>query len=217
MFMKFYTLLFLTSFTVSIVYSQEIRLNAYGHYVFDDKVESFYSNTNYFNGTIKGGLLWGGGLEFAVPDYSFELLYLRQDTKAPVHYFDMPSVSEKNTDLDLDINWLMASANRLIPSSAEVEPYAGVMLGVAMMSGHNPEKQTSASATKFAWGLRLGSNFWIADRLGIKVQAQLLCAAQAAGGSLYFGTGGAGAAVTTYSTMAQFSLGGGLVFKLREH
>ena len=34
------------------------------------------------------------------------------------------------------------------------------------------------------------------------------------GGGLYFGTGGAGAGVSTYSSYYQFNLGGGLVFKL---
>jgi hypothetical protein len=43
---------------------------------------------------------------------------------------------------------------------------------------------------------------------------QLLSIPQGAGGELYFGTGGAGAGVSTYSTMMQFALGGGLTFKL---
>jgi hypothetical protein len=37
---------------------------------------------------------------------------------------------------------------------------------------------------------------------------------QGAGGGLYFGTGGAGAGVSTYSSMLQFGLGGGLTFAL---
>jgi len=41
--------------------------------------------------------------------------------------------------------------------------------------------------------------------------------AQGAGGGLYFGTGGVGAGVSTYSSMYQFQLGGGLTFKLGQH
>ena len=78
----------------------------------------------------------------------------------------------------------------------------------------NPETGDFGSATKFAWGLRLGSNIWVSEKIGLKIQAQLLSATQSMGGGLYFGTGGAGAGVSTYSSYYQFNLGGGLVFKL---
>jgi hypothetical protein len=213
-FMKIYPLLLLACFTACRAFSQEIRFNGYGNYVFDDKVESFYSSTNYFNGTIIGGALWGGGIEFKPhKEYGLEFLYLRQDTKANVHYYDLASVGDRDADIDLDINWIMAAATRYITSNKSFEPNAGLMLGAAVINGTNPDNQVSESATKFAWGIRLGSNVWLTDRFGVKVQAQLLCATQAAGGGIYFGSGGSGATVTTYSTMAQFALGGGLVFK----
>jgi hypothetical protein len=40
-----------------------------------------------------------------------------------------------------------------------------------------------------------------------------MSAVQSAGGGLYFGTGGGGAGVSTYSSMYQFGLGGGLAFQ----
>jgi hypothetical protein len=46
------------------------------------------------------------------------------------------------------------------------------------------------------------------------LQAQLLSAVQSVGGGFFFGTGGSGAAVTANSSMYQFELGGGLVFKM---
>ena len=48
----------------------------------------------------------------------------------------------------------------------------------------------SNSATKFAWGLRLGANIWASEKMAIKLQGQLMSAVQGAGGGLYFGTGG---------------------------
>ena len=36
-------------------FAQQTRLNLYGNYAFDDKVDSYYSNTSYFSGKIKGG------------------------------------------------------------------------------------------------------------------------------------------------------------------
>jgi len=52
------------------------------------------------------------------------------------------------------------------------------------------------------------------EKIGLKLTASLLSAVQGAGGGLYFGTGGAGAGVSTYSSMYQFALGGNLVIQL---
>lgn len=201
----------------SAVSAQGFRLNAYGNYVFDDKVDSYYSGTNYFNGTIKGGFQWGAGLEFRLKEYyGLELMYMRQDTHVPVEYYDYNAVvpGVKNANLDLGINYIMLGGARTFHPSEKVEPYGGFMLGMAIIDAKNPDKGTSNSSTKFAWGLRLGANIWTSGRLGIKLQTQLLSVPQGASGGLYFGTGGAGAGVSTYSTMLQFVLGGGIAIKM---
>jgi hypothetical protein len=41
----------------------DIRLHGYAIGAFSEKVDSYYSNTDFFNGTINGGLQWGAGLE----------------------------------------------------------------------------------------------------------------------------------------------------------
>ena len=213
--MRKYVLLLFVSFVAVAARSQETRINAYGHYVFDDKVESYYSSTNYFNGTIVGGGMWGVGLEFKVHDeYGLEFLYQRQNTKATVHYYDLASVGDKNGDVDLGINWLMAAATRYLTEKRSLEPFAGLMLGVAIIDGTNPDNGSKQIATKFAWGFRLGTNVLVSERLGFRFLAQLQSATQAAGGGLYFGTGGAGVGVTTYSSMTQFVLGGGVFLRL---
>jgi hypothetical protein len=196
-------------------YSQNTRLNIYGTYAFDDKVESYSSSTSYFNGKIKGGFVWGGGVEFRLQDYyGLELMYLRQDTKAPIEYFDS---SVKHTSFDLGVNYIMVGGARSLHPSAKAEPYGGAMLGIAIIDAKNPDNGNSHSATKFAWGLRFGVNLWASEKVGIKLQTQILSVTQGAGGGLYFGTGGVGAGVSTYSSVLQFLLGGGLTFKLGGH
>ena len=198
------------------VYSQNARINLYGGYTFDDKVDNYYSNTQYFQGKIKGGFQWGAGLEFRLHEYyGLELLYQRLDTHAPLEYYDYNEDEVKHTNFDVGINYIMVGGARsLRPPGSKAEPYGGFMLGMALLDVKNPENGRSDNATKFAWGLRLGTNVWASDRVGIKLQMQLLSIPQGAGGGLYFGTGGAGVGVSTYSTMLQFGLGGGLTFKL---
>lgn len=194
--------------------AQKIRLNGYANYVFDDQVDSYYSNTNYFNGTVKGGFQWGVGLEYRPSlAYGVELLYLRQDTKVPVDFYDYNVSNDRHAEIDLAINYIMVGGLRYAQKE-KVEPYGGLMLGVGIIDASNPVTNTKGNATKFAWGMRAGVNIWTGDRVGIKLSTQLLSITQGSGGGIYFGTGGAGAGVTTYSSMLQFTLGGGLVFKL---
>ncbi len=213
--MRTYLTFLIILFATSTCFSQGLRLNLYGHYVFDDQVESYYNSTNYFHGLVKGGFLGGGSLEFRVHDYyGVELLYLRQNTTVPTNYYDISSGREKNPTLNMNVNWIMAGGMRSQKMNEKVEGYAGFLFGVAILDAHNPDNDNSNSSTKFAWGMKMGCNIWLSEKVGIKLQAQLLSAVQAAGGTLYVGTGGAGAGVSTYSSMLQFSLGGGLCFKL---
>ena len=112
-------------------------------------------------------------------------------------------------------NYLFLSFNKYLPVNPKIEPFGGIQLGMGIYNVTNPENSNSGSDTKFAWGIKAGANIWASEKVGIKLQAGLISAVQAFGGSVYFGTGGAGAGLAGFSTFWQFSLGGGLVFKLK--
>ncbi|GAA0879375.1 hypothetical protein GCM10009119_23430 [Algoriphagus jejuensis] len=215
--MKKITMLFVLALIAGTAFSQELRLNTYAGYVFDDKVDSYYSSSSYYEGKIKGGLRWGAGLEYLLPGTTkaFELQYLRQDTNAPVTYVDSGILGGnlQSTDFDLSSNWIMLNGTNYFPVSEVAEPFFGFGIGMAIFDTFNPDNGNSNGATKFAWALRGGSNFWFSEKVGLRVQASLMSAVQGAGGGLYFGTGGAGAGVSTYSTMYQFGFDGGIVFR----
>ena len=192
-----------------------INVNLYGAYVFDDKFDSRYDNSTYYEGKIKGGFQWGGGLEYLVqPEYGIELFYLRQDTEAPTHVYT--GIIDNTRTFDVALNYIMlAPTKHFLSSNEKVEGFASLMGGMVIVDASNPDNGNSDNATKFAWGLRLGGIIWASEKVGVRLQAQLLSATQAMGGGFYFGTGGAGAGVSSYSTIYQFGLGGGLVFKAR--
>jgi hypothetical protein len=211
---KFHFVLFICFYLLSInVNAQDIRLNVYSSYVFDDKVDSYYDQSDFYNGTIMGGYQWGGGIEFMVhSNYGVELLYLRQNTNAPLNYYNN---GPKFTNFDLGINHIMLAGNRYFRKpGGKVEGFAGGMLGVDITSVKNPTNGNKSTKTFFAWGIRGGANIWATEKVGIKLQAQLTSAVQSVGGGFYFGTGGAGAGVSTMSSIYQFGLGGGLVFRI---
>ena len=197
-----------------------ININLYGSYVFDDKFDTYYSSSSYYEGKIKGGFQWGIGVEYMVqPLYGIELLYLRQDTNAPTRYYGVINAGSGEVNLDLAINYIMlAPTKHFLSSNEKLEGFAGFMAGMVIAEASNPDGALNTgedSATKFAWGLRLGGIIWASEKVGIRLQTQLLSATQAMGGGFYFGTGGAGAGVSSYSTIYQFGLGGGLVFKVK--
>lgn len=213
--MKKVTLLIIISAVLSgsNAFSQGLRLNVYSSYVFDDQVDSYNDQNDFYNGTIKGGYQWGGGLEFmAHPNYGVELMYLRQNTSAPLNYY---SNGIKFTNFDLGVNYIMLAGNRYFRKpGGMVEGFGGAMAGVNVMSVKNPDNNNNkTSKTFFSWGFRGGANIWATETVGIKLQVQILSAVQSVGGGFYFGTGGAGAGVSTQSSIYQFGLGGGLVFK----
>ena len=193
---------------------QEFRLNAFAGYVFDDHVESYYSNTSYYDGKIKGGFRWGGGLEYMMnPNYGLNLMYLTQSTTVPLTYYDQtPPQGVKSRELDLNAHWIMLGGARYMKKD-KFEPYGGFELGMVITDVESKTDNESASNTNFAWGMKIGSNIWLNEKIGIKLQADLRSAVQAAGGGIYFGTGGVGAGVSGYSTIYQFGLGGGLTFR----
>jgi len=199
---------------VQICFGQTARLNLYSAYVFDDHFDSYYDPGNYYEGKITGGYQWGAGIEFLPrPNAGIELIYFGQYTTAPTSY--QKGYIPKYATLDLNMNYIMLGGNKYVrPTGSKLEGFGGLMAGMVIISAKNSDEGYSNSATKFAWGARLGAIIWASPKVGIKAEMLLLSAVQSAGGGLYFGTGGVGAGVSTYSSIYQFSLGGGLVINL---
>jgi len=216
--MKHFIILFVISLGLTIgLRAQEIRLNGYADYVFKNRVDSYFSNNAFFDGQIQDGFRWGAGLEVVIPYRGgIELQYQRQETNAPTTYRDGFGGDLEFADFDLTINWVMLNFTRYFDVSDVFEPYAGIGAGIGIFDVTNPTDGNNNTETKFSWQVRAGSNIWLSDRLGLKAEDSLVSAVQAFGGGLYFGTGGAGAGLNSYSTMFQFGLGGGLVIRVKE-
>lgn len=196
---------------LSLAPAGQIRLNAYSGYVFDDRVDMPENN---FYGVVKGGYQWGLGAEYMVrPNQSVELFYMRQSTIAETRSFGL---NPKEINYNLGINYIMLGGNRYFSKpGGRVEGFVGAMLGVGFANAENPSSNRSSTITKFAVGMKGGANIWLSGQLGLKLQAQLLSAVQGFGGGVYIGTGGVGVGTSTYSSIYQFSLGGGLVYRLQ--
>ena len=205
----FFLLLLFTSLQNS--FAQEIRLNTYGGYVFDESFE-LSDISGYYNGIINGGFHWGGGLEFmAHKHYGVELSYLRQDTKAPVR----KNLSSLINDYNVGISYILLGGNRYFNTGNKtIEPYAGGQLGMAIYNIENTNASLKSNKTKFAWGVKAGVNINLSSSAAIKLQAQLLSTVQRIDGGFYFGSGGVGTSLSARAAILQFGFNGGLVFSI---
>jgi len=194
---------------------RSIKLNLYGSYTFEDSFDSYYDNGNYYQGKIQDGLQYGAGLEFEVkPNTFLELSYLRQDTNAPTQYYN-GGLFDKYADFNVAMNYVMLGGNHSFRQvNSPIEGFGGLMAGIAIINIENPKSGFSDSVTKFAWGLKGGAVIWATQSIGVKLQAQLLSVTQSVGGGISFGTSGVSTGVSSYSSVYQISLGGGLVFEL---
>ena len=212
--MKKIFLLLVLAGTMTTMMAQHARLNFYAAYTFDDGFDVVNDANTYYNGTIKGGVQFGGGLEYMFnKQSSAELLYLHRSTTVPANFKFGTGTQTRQETFDLKHDFIMLSGDGHFGSGGKAEGYAGVMAGVLISHLEAPSLGKSSSNTNFAWGGRLGTNIWFSPKMGLKLQALILSASRATGGSYYWSWYGP-IYLTEYSTVWQFSLGGGLTFKL---
>jgi len=212
--MKKIFLLLVSAATMTTMMGQHARLNFYGAYTFDDGFDVVNDANTFYNGTVKGGVQWGAGLQYMFnKQSSAEILWLHRTTTVPANFKFGSNTQLRSETFDLKHDFIMLSGDGHFGNGGKAEGYAGVMAGVLISNLEAPSLGKSSSNTNFAWGGRVGTNIWFSPKLGLKLQALILSASRATGGDYYWSWYGP-IYLTEYSTLWQFSLGGGLTFKL---
>lgn len=204
----------LVAIIAGVASAQNYRIDVYSACTFNDKVNSHYSSGNYYDGTINGGYQWGAGIEYMVSSTkSIEIKYLHQNATVPMVFFD--GSTKRLQDFNLGLNYVLLGWNNYFKTAnKKIEPYVGAGLGVALINVKNPYFSGSSSFTKFAFNLKAGTNIWVTKRLGIKLEANLISAVKAASNGFCFNNDVAGASLTSYKTIFQPGVGGGLTYKI---
>lgn len=206
--MKKIGLIVIAIFVGIVAHAQTVTLLTFGGYTFKQTIN--YSNAE---GVLGDGFQWGGGLEVGIDDNrAIELIYQRQDPTASVRYY--PNPIDPDNQIGIGVNYIMLGGTNYFPINDMVSAFGTLDLGVGIFDPKEdgPNLET---LTRFAWGLRAGIRVAASEKVSLRIHGQLLSPVQGYGGGVWFGTSGAGAGVTTYSTIYQFNLGGSLNFKLR--
>jgi len=195
-------------FSVAAGYSQHLSVNLFGGYTFRDKLD-FYQSYAYIN----GGGMFGASIEGVnTQGTGLELLYQYQSTAIPVYtYLNNAKVADNSSSV---VSYLLLNFEQYYMNNPKVMPYGGIGFGVAFYKGNSPNTSSDA---QFAWDLKGGVKIMAASKFGIKIGAQLLGSAKATGTSFYVPYPGYVYPYTTYTTILQFGLTGGLVFDLGGH
>ena len=203
--MKKTLLILFAILSVSIAKAQEVTLLTFESYTFADKLQ-----WEWGDGKVYDGFQWGAGLEFGLSEENaIELIY--QNLATDIELTDYTIGGQRRRG-EATFNYIFIGGTRYMPVNETVSGFGTIDVGMVIAS---PKESQYDNVTKFTWAGRLGVRVKANDRLSMRVHAQITNPVQAFGGGLYFGTGGAGAGVSTYSTIWQFNLGGSVNIRLK--
>ena len=209
---KFYAFL-LAIFLVMVhagSYAQRVELTATGGYQYWGSYK-YYNSFNNSNGklALEDGPCYGGILGFEIREQTFvELVFNHQDSRL----VDKPNYGYETKICDLGANYFQLNGTRTVLLNDKVEPYATLGMGAALF---DPASNKYSSLWKFAVNFGAGVKYFISDKVGVRAGFGFWAPIQGVGLGVGIGTGGAYAGASTYTTIIQMNVSGGLIFRLR--
>ena len=151
---------------------------------------------------------WGAAISIPVQrGIRAEIAFYRQDSHLNIRYYSGGYTEQL---FDMSIEYYQIGAIRELRAGRMI-PYGIFTLGAVRFA---PQTDMYDDEWKFAISLGLGVKINLNDRFGLRIQGQMLMPVMWAGGSLWCGTGGCSAGISSGSVVLQGSIMGGLYLKL---
>jgi hypothetical protein len=205
---SFLTLITLVALAASPAAAQKVEINALTGYMFGASNDYYY---NTYNGNLyfEGSIMYGGAID----------VDLRNNVMLELQYMFQPTKVRLEGSYDLDDNGGGEVNNHLIQIGGlyskdlnqKASLFGGLMVGMEIFA---PADTKYESETRFLASLTGGAKIWLGEKVGLRLNGMLSMPMIFGGTGIYFGTGGAGYGVSTVVQLFQFSLGGGIVYKL---
>lgn len=173
---------------------------------------TFQAGFNTSNGRafLRDGQNWGGSIGYTLENnIEVELAYNYLGTRAVARSVNL----QTDINTPAQVHYATIGANRLFPTSDKVTFFTGLKIGTGTLAfpGSN-----IGNITKFTTGFQGGVKLYPSDRIGIRLQANLMMPVVAAGANLWWSPGGGtSVGVTGWSPIVQFGFTGGLIFRLQ--
>ena len=196
-------ILFVLAISMALIqtsYAQKVEITPqYGYQV--------GAKYNYYGGYLKLKSSDQYGLTFginATDDITVEFMWAQQNTDIRIKDFQF---APQETELtDVVVNHYQIGAIHMFGYS-EARPFVGLSAG---WSTFNPDLNAYDGTTTFTLGVSGGLKYFFTDRIGIRIQSQLLM--PVSWGGAYIGSGGGG--VTAGGSILQLNFSGGLIIGL---
>jgi hypothetical protein len=154
---------------------------------------------------IKGNGNYGAGIHVSLPFYEIVISASFSNMASEVTIEPIGQPTEKLFDASQEY-WMFGILKEV--DLDQLRPYGGFLFGWTTVRPKDSEYQ---NASKFSVGLEGGVKYFFNDNIGVLAHARLLLPVQWVGAGLSIGTGGAGAGLTTGSTIIQGDIGAGIV------
>jgi hypothetical protein len=203
--------IFFLFLTVSALQSQQGKpgfdVSALGGFHFAGQYDAEFGNVN-----IKDSPSYAFNIAYRFPKKMFrlELQYLGQTTSVKLTpYF----VTQNNPveDIDVQVNYFQAAFGYGNPISRITEFFGYTGLGAIYVA---PSGSKYESSTNFLISGQLGANIFFtkSQKAGVRLQGGMYVPMTGSGGT-YYGSGGAGYTMDSYSALFQFNLSAGLILR----
>jgi len=209
-FSTFLVLISVLAISISSSYAQRVELTATGGYQYWGSYK-YYNSVAGSNGKLAlgDGPCYGGILGFEIREGMFaELVYNHQDSRI----IDKPNYGPQTEYGNIGVNYFQLNGTRTVLLSDKVEPYATLGIGAVLF---DPVPTRYSSLWKFSANFGVGIKYFISDRVGIRAGVGFWAPIQGVGFGVGIGTGGAYAGASTYTTIIQMNMSGGLIFRLK--
>jgi len=175
---------------------------------------------NYPGGFIRldDGDQYGLALTVNVrPEMGIELFWLRQDAEMTIR--DNIFVPFETRVSDMAVDWFQVGGVRYLQLQNEkIIPFGGASLGLAVFTPSNPNtdlvNQSLGSTTRFSFAINGGVKIMVNERIGIRLQGQLLVPVEWGGIYVGIGTGGPSTGASVGSSILMGAFSGGIVIGL---
>jgi len=172
------------------------------------QIGSKYSyNGGYFK--LTDGAQYGLTLNFDINPVGgqVEIMYAYQGADLRVQDYFIPELSNETFITNMTAHHVQFGFIQNFNEDEAFRPFIGMSAGFTIF---DPSDSLYESRTKFSFGLTGGIKYFFTDRLGMRIQAQLLMPIE--WGGVYYTNGGG--VITTGGTLVQLNFTGGLIFRL---
>ena len=200
-------LLIITGIGIQDLHAQVIELNGFYGWQLNGKA-------NLYNGEfiMQNAPNYGGKLALGLSTTTFvELSYMRSDSEG---YFKPYNISEGlGETYQYNSNYITVGGLQEV-DLGKIRPFGTIGMGTVIWS----TKEFSGNKWQFQFSLGAGLKFWLSDRIGLRVQGNMMMPLvyNGVGFGCGIGTGGSGCGGAVYTRITPFQgeFSGGIILRI---